>query len=353
MTRLMLIKDDREKGFTLLEALIVMVVGGILIGATFSIYRQFMNIYQRQKRVIQIERELNAVQLSLEKALTLMPGRDIGYYSGSKFSVADLPSLQSESGPVKLGIVTPFKIDGSDAITIVYGRRDAPRMELAEPSLDVLGKGIARVAVPGVTSASELPFNVGDLMLLVGAAPGSAAASSNAQSESRLIKLSASPVRITGGTPKRELFEFRYDFCEEGSCGSQFPQLINRTSTKIFTIGSALLPINIVTFYLSKNDVRTLVMRNDGGRIISVDGKDNEIVDGKESFVGEADSIQISYLLRDNSERPTPDNPVVDWLNQVKGVRVQLRREIRLPIGNETASRRLDISFPIAIRTLE
>ena len=63
--------------------------------------------------------------------------------------------------------------------------------------------------------------------------------------------------------------------------------------------------------------------------------------------------MKISYLLKDDSEKPTPDNPVVDWLNQIKSVRVELKKTVSLPFGNETASRTLDVSFPITIRTLE
>src|SRR2546430_12056209 len=100
-----------EKGFTVLEALVVLIVGGILIGTTVSLYQKFMNIHRRQERVILVERELSSIQLSLGQALTTMPGRELSYYSGTDFTIAVLPALDSSNGEqlIQLGVVTPFK----------------------------------------------------------------------------------------------------------------------------------------------------------------------------------------------------------------------------------------------------
>jgi prepilin-type N-terminal cleavage/methylation domain-containing protein len=354
-----------EQGFTLIEMFVVLIVGSILIGVTVSTFQQYMKIYQRQQRVILVERELSSIQLGIGQALTTMPGREVGYFSGSRFSVPELPLLERGGEQIRLGLVTPTKIASNDAITVIYGRRkyslrnepcesvqcldELPRMELAEASREVLGKGVARVAL---FDTHQFPFNTGDMLLMVGVEAG---AVGKDQSVGRLVRLEGPPRIVKSGRPLRDLMEFEFNFCESGRCGAQFPQLINSTGQKIFSTGSVLVPVNVITFYLSKANNRSLVVRNDGGSIFSSeDGKSFQIAGGVDSILGEADSLKISYLLLDDTERPTPAVLPVDWLNQIKAVRVELNKTLPLPVSSsEFASRTLNVSFPIAVTGLD
>src|SRR5690242_11267606 len=110
---------SKEQGFSLLEALVVIIAGGILLASTVSLYIRFMNIHQRQQRVIQVEREMSAIQLSLQQSFTTLAGRELGFYSGTNYAIASLPSISDNSGKptVNLAIVTPIKVNGYDAIS--------------------------------------------------------------------------------------------------------------------------------------------------------------------------------------------------------------------------------------------
>ncbi len=144
-------------GFTLVEFLIITIVGGILIATTAMVYSKVMVIYRRQQRVILLERELTAIQQSFAQALTTLPGRDLGYFSGVNFSVGtELPSIgiiNTDKGPkpIKLGIVTPFKVAGNDAMTLIYARRNVDRLELVQASQELPnGEGIALAIAPDI-----------------------------------------------------------------------------------------------------------------------------------------------------------------------------------------------------------
>src|SRR6185369_4536062 len=110
-------RKQTEKGFTIIEALVVIVAGGILIAATVGTYKKILEIHRRQQQVLKVERELNSIQLNIKKGLTTRPGRELGYY-GDEFTIARLPAIESGKGPIELGLVTPLKIGGNDAVTI-------------------------------------------------------------------------------------------------------------------------------------------------------------------------------------------------------------------------------------------
>lgn len=360
--------NREESGFTLLELIVIVAAGGILLAASISLYQKFNTIHQRQQRVIQVERELNFIQLKLSQSLTTLPGRELGYYSGLNFSIAELPNNGSittgtKQQPVRLGVVTPFKVGKDDAITVIYGRHNAPRMELIEATNISGGQATARVAVPdlselepGSPSANELitKFAVGDLMMLVGGPPAAnqPGALATVQAVGRLVRLTAQPRIIEAGQPLRPLMEFSFDVCENGACGQKFPQLTNATNLKSFGLGSALMPINIVSFYLSRSGERAQVMRNDGGTIVAATGG-FQVLGGKESFIGEADSLKISYQLEDGSVQPTPNSPVVPWINQIVGVNVEISRSVPSTLPGEQITRTLTSSFPLKIKSLD
>src|SRR5262249_30228126 len=167
----------REEGFTLLETVVVVIVGGILIAASIGLYQKLIKIHRRQQGVILIERELNSIQQSLSEVLMTLPGREIGYFSGSDFSIPQLPDgdgigADSAAQSIKLGIVTPVKINGFDAVSVLYARRNSPRIELAQTSGSKADIGTARAVTPGVTNSEDLGLKPGDLMLLVGVGSG-------------------------------------------------------------------------------------------------------------------------------------------------------------------------------------
>ncbi|MEW6736862.1 MAG: hypothetical protein AB1489_36580, partial [Acidobacteriota bacterium] len=360
-------------------------------------------------------------------------GRELGFYSGKDFLIADLPAngaLQSSEGiqPIRLGIVTPYKVNGYDALTIIYGKRKSssgiaiPQLVLAEASQEQLsqGEGIARAVSPDLTTTASPPggggrggsggigkveddagllpgdrdrgdlpppgggkggvppgggsggppkggnnnvipaglFNIGDLMLLIGtpALRNRGVAVGPIQPVARLVRLTATPQLTIDNVWQRQSIEFRYNLCEIGSCGPQLPNLTNLTIVRQFRAGSMLVPVNLVSFYLVPEAGRMRMMRNDGGSILPVNGVNGlefQVVGGRNSFVGEADSLAISYLLKDGSERATPTSPIVDWLNQVVAVRVAMSRSVTVPDTQEKISRTNNTTFPLTIQMLE
>jgi prepilin-type N-terminal cleavage/methylation domain-containing protein len=360
----------QQRGFTILELLIVVIVGGILIGSTVSVYQKFMKIHRRQQGVIALERELSSIQLSFSQALTTLPGRELGVYSGSEYTVPELPANGtliegSKTTDLKLGLVTPYKINNNDAVMIIYGRHDVPRMELAQTSDQItqFGRtyGRAYVAIPETAEAiQEITTKVqaGDLVLLVGTPPYSEGTGDiSPPSESRIVSLIGQPEVEEAGTPHRALLRFYFDYCQtKPICVEQFPQLKNTSYLTTFGIGGILAPINIATFYIVNENGYSRVMRNDGGTVVPIDGNDlsqgYKLIRGKDSLVGEADSLKISYIMEDGSEKATPQKPMDIDLNGIKAVRVEVKKSAKLPF-NETATRELKISFPIAAKGLE
>src|SRR5262249_26475378 len=112
-------KYEREEGFSLIEMLVVLVVGGILIASTVSVYRQYLKIYERQQRLISVEQELSEIQLKFEQVLTRIAGRQLSYFDGGEFSIPELPAIESSEGNIRLGLVTPLRIKGNDGICVV------------------------------------------------------------------------------------------------------------------------------------------------------------------------------------------------------------------------------------------
>ncbi|MFY9224236.1 MAG: hypothetical protein WAQ98_16310 [Blastocatellia bacterium] len=145
-----------NKGFSLLEGVVIVVISSIVLVSATSVYIQFLKINNRQGRVIQVERALLSTQSSLKQALTTLPGRGLATSNGQAFSVPALPAagfLPDATGkitPIRLGIITPYKVNGFDAFTIVYADAKIPRLPIAEVSVGSGTTGRVRVAVPNV-----------------------------------------------------------------------------------------------------------------------------------------------------------------------------------------------------------
>lgn len=51
-------KKLNQKGFSLMEVILVVIIGGIIIGASVSIYMQVIKSHDRQESVMLVERSL-------------------------------------------------------------------------------------------------------------------------------------------------------------------------------------------------------------------------------------------------------------------------------------------------------
>ncbi|MBL8150307.1 MAG: hypothetical protein JNN15_10320 [Blastocatellia bacterium] len=370
----------KVNGFTVLEALVIVAAGGILIAVSVSLYMKFLKIHQRQEGIITVDRELNSIQLALSQVLSSMPGRGIGYCSGNNYSVPKLPSLQlpnqkfndsseprnGQSGLGKdelllpLGIATPIKIKGQDAVTIFYGSRNFPRLELVEKSTEVnvgaTKRGVALVTGTGNVQSFVNYFKEGSLMMLVGVAPNSFSVDDDkVRSLARVVKLIGRAVVVPAGSPQREAIQIGFDLCEGSTCSTtQFPQLINTEKQKVFAAGSVIVPLNITTFFATKEAGKLQVFRNDGGSLTALNsGTEFELVGGKNSLLGEPDSFTISYLLNNGQKIVSPEKPSSSWIDEIKAINVEVTKSLKLPFGNEFASRRSSVEYPLTVRTLE
>ena len=162
-----------QGGYTLIEMAVAFILSIILIYITASLYTQTMNIHRRQQRTMAIERALLDTHLALEQSLTSLPGRNLGIFSGEHFSIPLLPGAGSafnpDSGknePLRLGIVTPYIVNGQPAFTLVYSSAAIPRLEISEPTTTLGDTGTARIIVPFVSTQFTPPTGDGSGKLI-------------------------------------------------------------------------------------------------------------------------------------------------------------------------------------------
>lgn len=143
----------QSKGFTLLESIILVVLGSIIFVAVSQVYIQYLKESNRQQRFVQVERELFAVKDSLGEALISLPGRGLATTNGLASGTPILPaagSIQDPTGKrnaIKLGIITPYKINGKDAFTVAYADSKVPRLAISEPTTASGNTGKAKVSL--------------------------------------------------------------------------------------------------------------------------------------------------------------------------------------------------------------
>lgn len=355
-----------NEGFSLLELAVVIAVAGIILAGVLTVYPQFARISVRQQRLNQVEREINYIHLKLSQSIPTLTGQELGFYSGLNYSVASMPTNGSvinnkNKTAIQLGLITPYKVQGSDAFTIIYGRHTLPRMELVEPVNIAGNSGVALVAVPELSESTNDPnaaaaivskFKAGDLMMIAGGAPAQNVPGSLATSQAvgRIVRLVAVPRVVQAGNPVRNLLEFTFDACE-GPCSGQAPGLQNN-SQKSFAVGSAFVGVNFLSFYLSQRNGNSYVIKSDGGLITPDSNGAYQVLGGFESILGEADSFTVSYQLADGSVQPTPANPTVPWLNQIVAVNVEITRSMPSTYRGEQISRTLNFSYPVRVAAL-
>ena len=429
--------SSHHKGFSLVEGIVVFVIGTLLLTTLVSLYIKWLKLDLRQERVVTLEKSITNTQFSLEKALTTLPARGLATSNGQSFNTPILPaigSMPNDKGqltPITLGVVTPYKVNGFDAFTVIYGDAKRPRFSVAEMSNQIGSLRIAKIALPTNVSTTLLPgagsdkednlttaeqnqrppvkdlptpnplpsssptpratstpdptngdendiapnvpleqtlnglswipsvdmFQPGEVMLLVSTPPYQPDnAVEPAKPISRFVKIvSATQSSQGAGTAARQFINVTYDLCLNGECDDVIPGAINPSLSPrtLFGLGTILIPVRIASFYLKQDQMSSRVVRNDGGGILP-DGNGNFAVQGgSEGRLGDIDSISVTYQLKDGTVVPTPDTPLVSWLNDVSSINVTLTRSLPAGITSEVINRKATINFPIAVRNLE
>jgi type II secretory pathway pseudopilin PulG len=400
---------QRHQGFSLVEAVVVFVVSTILLTTLGSLYVKWLKLDLRQSRLIDVEKSLTNTQASLERALVTLPARGLATSNGQSFNTPILPafgSIPNDKGqltPITLGVVTPYKINGFDAFTIIYSDAARPRFSLAQAVTQVGGLGTARIALPSNVSTTFLPgagsdkennstnaeqnqrppvpnprntptpdpsetepdippnvpleqtlnglawipspnmFQPGEVMLLVSTPPYQPDdAVEPTKPISRFVKIVSATQTVQGaGTAARKFINVTYNLCTNGECADVFPDIINPVVSlrTEFDIGSTLVPIKVSSFYLKQDQMGSRVVRNEGGIILPDGNGQFSVQGGSEINLGEIDSISVSYQLKNLTTVATPDTPLVSWLNDIKSVNVTLTRV--LPAGQGVASEQI------------
>lgn len=362
-----------SKGFSLLELIVGIIISVIILSSLLFTYTEFMRLHTRQNRVMIIERSLNDTSTALRESLTTLPARAIATSNGTSYSIPLLPYAGSifdgtKNVPIRLGAITPYKINGNDAFTITYADTKIPRLPLDPTSSQIGSLRIVRVALPtgnqtnhkdepgyepnpspSSNTISALPtasmFEVGQLMLIVESPTYiTDSTGETKQTLSLLVKL-ASVNQISIGN--RQFLEFRLETCQNGGCG----QLSNDPlATGIVSAGATLVPLHLMSFYLKKDSFGNKLIKNEGGLIIPDGNGGFTLTMGKESIesvVGETDSLKVDYHLSDGTVLPTPNTPIVPWLNQVTSVDTIITGSMAGTQGSEYFSRTVKINFPV------
>ncbi len=454
LLKLIIAELTNTKGYSLLELIIVSVVGLSILATSARMYVRFTEVQRREERLLLVQRSLLATQANLKKSLTTLPGRGLATTNGQAFSLPLLPSIGSakdSSGkvvPVRLGVVTPYKLNGYDAFTIAYADSKIPRLAIASNTKVDLNTGKITIALPqafpgrppivprggiitpigtpggttigGLTGSSiksgngisnsgtgdgtsniivpiNIPtptptpspvatpapapvppnvpfdstllgdswipttntFHVGDVMMMVDRPQYSDTQSTTTQTKSRLIQITGvraiTPTLSQGG---QFFIELTFDYCKVGDCGTQFPGLTNTFDAP--TIGAALIPLKLTSFYVKSDSMGIRIIRNNGG-IVTIDASGNATIQGgSEDTQGEllgnlgvTANFNVTYHLKDGTTQPTPINPAVSWLNNVISTDVSISSEVPATKGTERINHRVNISFPTIMKSLE
>lgn len=445
-----------QRGYSLLELLVAVSLGIIILGGLASVYLQIAKTHTREQRILDIEQSLMDTQITLEQSLLTLPSRGLNTYVDALETPA-LPIVgitknpkTSRIEPVRLGVITPSKLNGHDAFTILYADSTLPRFTTGENTvasgeigtakiiassgktnssfpvpggggggkgLDELGKLVdgennndsslanatSRFPLPSdspspspsatsspnpkggivlpsnnnskppnillnstLTGLPYLPtasmFKEGEPYLLIGR--NSSGRIGAFTTGSRLVKITnaSQPLSAFAGVgPFNQKFvQVSYDLCSNGPCLEQLPGVMNFVdSPRTVGVGGLLVPLKVVSFYLKRDNFGSYIVMNEGGIIIPSSINENgEPVDyklfgGTEKIIGQADNLVVSYNLADGSVQPTPNNPIIPWLNSVTSVDINLTRTMPSSNPNETFNRKVLVNFPIMIRSLD
>jgi prepilin-type N-terminal cleavage/methylation domain-containing protein len=382
----------KSKGFSLLELMLVLILSSIILGSLIVSFRDFMRVHRRQERINLIENSLQISEISIKNHLFTLPGRNLATSNGSSYVIPMLPSAGTlfdgtKNVPIKLGIITPYKVNANDAFTIVYGDSDIPRLPLDSFTQVIGSTRIVRVPLPAhfsqnqsqpqlqtqTTNAkgdlggvegnevdepnqtnervSSVPmiemFTPGQLMLIVESPSATTVQEPTKPISATLVKL-VSVIKTNVGT--REYLQFTLNSCQNGGCGQlNNDSLVNNTSN---LSGAILTPVKFASFYLEKDRFGNKFVRSDGGLILP-NGNGFSVVGGTPTIIGETDSLSVTYNLKDGSSIPTPATPLVPWLSDIVSVDITINGKLAGVQGTENFSRNRKINVPIISRSLE
>ena len=411
-------KKLNQTGFSLMEVILVVIISGIILSASVSIYMQVIKTHDRQERVMLVERSLQECNQGMEKQI-LFAGQGIAVALPEAFALPTLPGVGSmlnpktnKMEPIPLGVINPYKVGNYDAFTIFYSDPKLPRINISENTTATLDTGSANIALgtangtsigggkgnndddndgynreaysrfptPTETPTNNDPrsgggsnnngnnnfstglpstpnaqmFQEGDLFLLVGTGSSLSQTKYNfvsaAKASSRLVRITS--VGSVGIKQFNQAFlNVNYNLCLTGECGPQLPGLINNElSPKSFGLGSILVPLRAMSFYVKETPSGKQLVKNVGG-VILPDGNNstNGIVrGGKEVFLGEIDDFQVVYNLKDGSVNSTPANLPVTWASDVQSLDVTLTRGVPQKNG-ENLTQVVKTNFPLLL----
>ena len=385
-----------SKGFSLLELVVTIIITAIILSSIIFIYREFMRVHSRQGRVMLIERSLEATSTVLKDSLTSLPGRGLATSNSTLYAIPLLPFAGSiydgtKNKQIRLGTITPYKINGNDAFTVVYSDTTIPRLPLDLVSTQIGTTKVVRVPLPNsgaikqdslgsigskegnsnknkgdllsdddidsnpnpstnsASSAIANPemFQAGQLMLLIDSPIFTDTSTQPKQPISILVRLvNVSEVVINN----RRFLQFAFDICQNNNCG----QLTNDPlATTTISDGAILAPLKLTSFYLQKDSFGNKLIRNDGGLILPDGNNGFTVSEGTETIVGETDSFKVDYHLRDGAVIATPINPLVSWLSDVLSVDITITGGMPGTQGSEYFNRSAKINFPTILRNIQ
>ncbi len=428
---------EENKGFSLFEMVVVTIIGLTMLLAIVGMYNHYLDSHNRQERVLLVERTLSETGNALRQSVSVLPGQGLGTSNGEIFCIPTLPNagtttdITGKSVPIKLGIFTPYKVNGYDAFTIAYADPTIPRLSIKELTKIDLSNISIKIAVPGyippklpppprgggltgtlgditgntikssgfsssndgqttniiipphtptptptpspvitpppnpvppnvdynstVLGQSWIPstsmFHVGDAFLLVTSPAYDATDPTTTQTYSTLVQVTSvssyTPTLAQGGSPYVQL---GLTICSQG-CGA-FQGLTNGLG-KFGLVGTNLVPLRLTSFYINETPIGKKLVRNDNGVILPTGNGTFQVQGGKESMVGQTDSLVVTYHLDDGTTQPTPNTPAVSWLNKIASVDIAISGSVPNAKGKEIISQQSTVNFPLNVRQLQ
>lgn len=157
-------KAQIQKGYSLLELLVAVSLGIIIVGGLASVYLQIAKTHTREQRILDIEQSLMDTQITLEQSLLTLPSRGLNTYVDALETPA-LPIVGTITNPktnriepVRLGVITPSKINGHDAFTILYADATLPRFAIGENTVASGETGTAKIIASSGKTNSAFPI---------------------------------------------------------------------------------------------------------------------------------------------------------------------------------------------------
>lgn len=155
---------NAQRGYSLLELLVAVSLGIIIVGGLASVYLQIAKTHTREQRILDIEQSLMDTQITLEQSLLTLPSRGLNTYVDALETPA-LPIVgtikNAKTGrtePVRLGVITPSKLNGHDAFTILYTDATLPRFAIGENTVVSGETGTAKIIAGSGKTNSSFPI---------------------------------------------------------------------------------------------------------------------------------------------------------------------------------------------------